>query len=160
MTTTNESQIQSLIFKNAYATYIWKTMHLVNFQHSNLLHYLGLTLTSRWVGLIPTTDFPSGRRPCCLRLPTLLFRPNYKFRLTQTILFSQDPNMTFPQTMFQANKLQEYFTSSTRKMLILVVDTKVVLLIYFIHNFQVAYIHTRFVQQKKKSFLQTYPCWH
>jgi hypothetical protein len=28
-------------------------------QHLDLPHYLGLTPTSKWVGLIPTVDFPS-----------------------------------------------------------------------------------------------------
>jgi hypothetical protein len=66
---------------NAYATYTWKTMHLVKFRHSNLPHYLGLTLTLRHVGIMPATNFPSGPRPCCLKLLTLVFRPNCKFCL-------------------------------------------------------------------------------
>jgi hypothetical protein len=68
---------------NAYTTCTWKTMHLMKLRHSNLPHYLELTLTSRHVGLMPTTYFPSGPRPCCSKLLTFVFRPNYKLRLVQ-----------------------------------------------------------------------------
>jgi hypothetical protein len=68
---------------NAYAICTWKTMHLVKFRHSNLPHYLGLTLTSRRVGLMTAANFPNGPRPCCSTLPTLIFRPDYKLRLIQ-----------------------------------------------------------------------------
>jgi hypothetical protein len=70
---------------NAYATCTWKIMHLVKLQHSDLPQYLGLTSTSRQVGLIFDADFPSDPRPCCSGLPTPVFRPNRKLHLVRRL---------------------------------------------------------------------------
>jgi hypothetical protein len=66
----------------------WKTTQLVKLWHSNLFHYLGLTSTSRRMGLILAADFPSSPWPYCLRLPTLVFQPNYKLRLVRGFCMS------------------------------------------------------------------------
>jgi hypothetical protein len=73
---------------NAYTTCTWKTTHLVKLWHSNLPHYLGLTPTSRRVGLILAAYFPSGPRPCCSGLPTLVFQPNRKLCLVRGLSVS------------------------------------------------------------------------
>lgn len=54
-------------------------------QQLNLLHYLGLTLTSKWVGLILIGDFPSGPRSCHSKLPSPIFRTNNKLCLVQRL---------------------------------------------------------------------------
>ncbi len=61
-----------------YITYAWKTTHLVKLHHSNLSCNLGLTPTSRWVGLKPVGDFPRGPKPCHLGLPSPVFWPKCK----------------------------------------------------------------------------------
>jgi hypothetical protein len=66
---------------NTYATYTWKTMHLVKLQHSDLPHNLGIFLIDRWVGLKLAANFPSGPRPCRLGLPSLIFWPNWRLHL-------------------------------------------------------------------------------
>jgi len=64
-----------------YVTYTWKTTHLVKLRH--LLHYLGLTLTSKRVRLILIVNFLSGPRPCHSWLPSPIFRPNHRLHLVQ-----------------------------------------------------------------------------
>jgi hypothetical protein len=61
---------------NAYATNTWQTKHLVKLCHLNLPCYLGLTPTSKGVGLIPDVDIPSGPRFCHPILPSIVFWPN------------------------------------------------------------------------------------
>jgi hypothetical protein len=46
-----------------------------------LPYYLGLTLTSRWVGLIFAIDFPRGPRHCYQRLLSLVSCANHKLHL-------------------------------------------------------------------------------
>jgi len=72
-----------------YVTCTWKTMHLVKLQHLGLPRSLGLTLTSRWVGLIPIVDFPSGPRCCHPWLPSPLLQPNHKLCLVQGLSVSR-----------------------------------------------------------------------
>jgi hypothetical protein len=60
-------------------------MHLVKLQHSNLPHYLGLTLNSKRVGVILVVNFPSGPKPRSLGLPSFVFRPNRKLCLVQRL---------------------------------------------------------------------------
>jgi hypothetical protein len=45
---------------NTYATYTWKTMHLVKLWHLDLPRNLGLFQTFKQVGLKPTANFSSG----------------------------------------------------------------------------------------------------
>jgi len=68
---------------NTYATYTWKTTHLVKLQHSSLPRYLWLFLTSKRMRLKPTTNFPSGPRPCRPRLSSPIFWPNCKLCLVR-----------------------------------------------------------------------------
>ncbi len=74
-----------------YVTCTWKTMHLVKLRHLSLPHYLGLTLTSRQVGLIPTMDFPSGPRPCHLRLPSPISQVNHRLHLVRGLRAPRPP---------------------------------------------------------------------
>jgi hypothetical protein len=48
-----------------------------------LPYYLGLTLTSRQVGLILAINFPHGPRPCCQRLLCLVSCANHKLHLVR-----------------------------------------------------------------------------
>jgi hypothetical protein len=61
-----------------------------------LPHYLGLTLTSKRMGLIPIVDFPSGPRPYHSGLPSPISRPNHKLHLIQRLRASKPP----PQAPF------------------------------------------------------------
>jgi hypothetical protein len=56
-------------------------MHLVKLCHLDLPCYLGLTPTSKGVGLIPVVDFPSGPRFCHSILPSHVFWPNHRLCL-------------------------------------------------------------------------------
>jgi hypothetical protein len=76
---------------NTYATYTWKTMHLVKLQHSSLPRYLGLTSTSKRVGVIPVVDFSNGPKICCLKLPSPIFRLNRRLHLLQRSRMMRSP---------------------------------------------------------------------
>jgi hypothetical protein len=88
------SNIASFHFRvalNTYATCTWKIMHLVKLWHLGLHRYLGLTQTSRHVGLILAMNFPSALRPCHLGLPSPVFRPNHKLHLVRGLRALKPP---------------------------------------------------------------------
>jgi hypothetical protein len=89
-------------------------LHLVKLQHSNLPRYLGLTSTFKRVGLIPVANFPSDPRPCCSRLPSLVFRPNRKLCLVRRLDASKptpqasNPHLPTPMQLFKPSLTSTY----------------------------------------------------
>ncbi len=69
--------------------------------HSGLPWSLRLTLPFKRVGLIVVVDFPSGPKPCCSRLPFLVFWPNRKLCWVQGFSASKStPSAPFLKPSF------------------------------------------------------------
>jgi hypothetical protein len=86
---------RSCAFLNTYVTYTWKTMHLMKLRHLDLLRNLGLFSIFKHVRLNFFADFPSGPKPWCPRLPSLVFLPNHRFCLVRR-LSAPKPTISSP----------------------------------------------------------------
>ncbi len=61
------------VILNAYTTCTWNVVHLVKLQHLDLPYYLGLTLTSKQVGLILVCGLPKWSKGLSFRITIFRF---------------------------------------------------------------------------------------